>query len=139
MSPHEMFSSLYHNYRDLWNEVMMPSSSKLVEFWDAQSTHPNMEGNPIKSRPDCKTRCLPIGLHGDEAPITGKGKVWSKSMLTFQWTSLLGKGWSASRTMWIGSSFDKMLDTSESGTLHFFLGNFLMELLLASTRKVAYT
>ena len=120
MLPHELFSSLYHNYRDQWNEIMLPSSDKLLEFWEAQSTHPNMDGNPIKSRPDYKTRCLPIGLHGDEVPITGKGKVWSKSMLTFEWTSLLGKGWSASRMMWIWSSFDKMLDTSEHGTLAHF-------------------
>jgi hypothetical protein len=100
MLPHELFSSLYHNYKEQWDSILLPDPSKLVEFWEAQSTHPNMEGNPIQSRPDYKTKCLPIGFHGDEVPITGKGKVWSKSMLTFEWTSLL--------------------DTAETGTLPFF-------------------
>jgi hypothetical protein len=42
--------------------------------------------------------------------------VWSKSMLTFEWLSLLGAGWWAARTIWIWGGFDKLLDTSDTGT-----------------------
>ena len=120
MLPHELFSSLYHSYPAAWAEAIMPTPEKLEEFWNAQETHPNMEGNPIKMVPNYKSRCLPLGLHGDEVPITGKGKIWAKSMLTFQWTSLLGSGWSASRMMWIWGGFDKLFDNSATGTLSVF-------------------
>jgi hypothetical protein len=71
---------------------MLPNPNILDEFWAAQAEHPAMNGHPIASKAD-KSKYLLISLHGDEVPVTGKGKVWSKSMLTFEWLSLLGAGW----------------------------------------------
>ena len=116
MLPHEVFSHFYHFYPKAWQATMLPNPNILDEFWAAQAEHPAMNGHPIASKAD-KSKYLPIGLHGDEVPVTGKGKVWSKSMLTFEWLSLLGAGWGAARMIWIWSGFDKLLDTSDTGTL----------------------
>ena len=115
--PHEVFASLFHDYQESWQSTMVPKPELLEQFWESQSDHPAMENHPMKSKADYKSKCLPIGLHGDEVPITGKGKVWSKSMLTFQWLSLLGAGWGPTRMIWIWGGFDKLLDTSDSGSL----------------------
>jgi hypothetical protein len=51
-----------------------------------------MEGHPMKAIPNWMRRAIPIALHGDAVPVTGCGKVWSKSMLAMSWCSLLGSG-----------------------------------------------
>ena len=56
-------------------------------------------------------RSIPFGLHGDEVPITGVGKVWAKSALTFQCFSLLAAsaGLGAKQCMlWVWSVFEKL-------------------------------
>ena len=77
-----------------------------------------MNGNPIKDKPDLDSKCIPIGFHGDEVPITGKGKCWCKSMLTFEWCSLLGTGVTCDRMFWVWGAFDKMLE--ETTLVHFW-------------------
>jgi hypothetical protein len=118
--PHEVFASLYNNYPKAWQSTLLPKEEVLEAFWTSQADHPNMNGHPIKLRSDYKSKCLPLGLHGDEVPITGKGKIWCKSMLTFQWLSLLGSGWGCSRMIWIWACFDKLLETGQHGTLAVF-------------------
>lgn len=118
--PHELFAALCHDYPNAWQTVLLPEQNLLQEFWAAQAEHPNMIGNPIQQRPNYTTKCLPLGLHGDEVPITGKGKVWSKSFLTFEWLSLLGRGWGPARMFFIWGGFDKLLDISDTGTLAYF-------------------
>lgn len=34
-------------------------------------------------------RAIPIGVHGDEVPMSGRGKVWCKMAVVFSWFSLL--------------------------------------------------
>ena len=109
MLPHELFSAIYNSYPQAWDKIMIPNNQKLVEFWNAQENHPNMEGNPIKDRPDYKTKCVPLGFHGDEVPITGKGKCWCKSMLTFEWCSLVGFGSTCEKMLWVWGSFEKIM------------------------------
>ena len=116
MLPHAVFSSFFHCYPNAWESTMLPNPNILEEFWAAQADHPATQGHPIASQAD-KSKYLPLGLHGDEVPITGKGKVWSKSALTFEWLSLLGATWGPTRMIWIWGGFDKLLDTSDTGTL----------------------
>lgn len=118
--PHEMFASLYHNYPGAWQKMMLPSEDKLSDFWEAQQGHPNLVGNPIKDKPDLSKKCIPLGFHGDEVPITGKGKCWCKSMLTFEWCSLLGVGVTCERMVWVWGTFDRIMETNGSGTLEHF-------------------
>ena len=118
--PHELFACIYHSYPDAWAKIMLPSKDKLAEFWLAQQNHPNMEGNPMKSKTGLNSMCIPLGLHGDEVPITGKGKCWCKSMLTFEWCSLLGVGVTCERMLWVWGAFNKMIEVGEEGTLVYF-------------------
>ena len=122
MLPHEMFAAVYHKYPQSWQKVIMPNAEKLEFFWEAQENHPNMNGNPIRERLDLSTKCVPIAFHGDEVPITGKGKCWCKSMLTFEWCSLLGSGVTCDRMFWVWGAFDKMIDDDlVAGTMvHFW-------------------
>ena len=54
-------------------------------------------------------------------PITGKGKCWCKSLLTFEWCSLLGHGKTCDRMFWIWGTFDKMMEVEhEPYTLTYF-------------------
>ena len=34
-------------------------------------------------------KVVPIVLHGDEAPVTGRGMMWSSSAVIFSWSSML--------------------------------------------------
>ena len=115
--PHEVFAALYANYNGAWNKVIADGGDSIEEFWDAQENHPNMQDHPIRTRPDYKRSCIPIGLHGDEVPLTGKGKVWSKSLLTFEWCSLLGRGATTESVFWIWGMFEKLMTETADGTL----------------------
>ena len=56
-----------------------------------------------------ESKCIPIGFHGDEAPIAGKGKCWCKSMLTFEWCSLVGFGSTCEKMLWVWGTFEKIM------------------------------
>ena len=115
--PHEMFASIYRSYRDTWETSLVPSVDRLESFWKAVERHPIMLNHPNLTRADYKQRCVPLGLHGDEVPVTGRGKCWCKSMLTFQWVSLVGVGGTRDRMMWIWSVVEKYCVPGENGTL----------------------
>ena len=121
--PHEMFAAIYHNYPEIWRTSISPDVTKLVEFWNAQTGHPQMQGHPVKSRPGWKSRAVPIAFHGDGVPVTGIGKIWSKTMTMFHFTSLLSQGHSKEVMFWIWSVFDRLRvkgDSTGEGTLETF-------------------
>ena len=90
--PHEVFSALYNFYPEAFRKIICPSDDELQQFWDCQEGNAMLDDNPLTSVPNFKRLAIPLGLHGDEVPVVGKGKVWSKSSLTFQWISLMGVG-----------------------------------------------
>ena len=93
MLPHVLFSHMYHHYRNTFNKVFMPKGkSQLKAFWRNYSHHPAMLGHEAFSVPSFDQRMLPINLHGDAAPIVGKGKVWCKMMLILSFTGFLAEG-----------------------------------------------
>jgi len=70
--PHEMFSSLSHNYQETWKSRR-------------QSMHPQMRQHPIKDKANYKTTTVPTAIHADGVPIVGLGKGWSRVMTLFSW------------------------------------------------------
>ena len=93
MLPHELFSALYHYYPSTFQKHFMPGGHEQVsKFWSKFAQHPSMEGHEIFALKNYKHRALPLNLHGDGVPITGKGKVWVKMMLTLSWTGCLAEG-----------------------------------------------
>jgi hypothetical protein len=119
--PHAMFADMYHNYPEHWRQHVLPSATELGKFWAAVESHPQMISHPVKDRTGFQQLCVPIGLHGDGVPMTGKGKGWCKTMTLFSWTSLTATGNTKDIQFWIWGVFDKLCAQGVcDGTLHQF-------------------
>ena len=80
--PHEMFSAFFEN-GSAWQKSILPDSSKLTAFWDSFAGHPCFDEHPLLTIPNYKATTIPLGLHGDECPVLGVGKIWCKCALFF--------------------------------------------------------
>ena len=87
--PHEVLASLYENYRDMFNAMF--DVTEAARFWDDVKETKLFREHPLCGRSD-KARALPIGLHGDGAPVSAKGKTWQKSADFLSFSSLIGSG-----------------------------------------------
>ena len=117
--PHEYFAAAYANPA-LWTSSILPVSSKLEVFWETMSLHPMMLGHPWHGRLDGRTKCLPLAVHGDEVPVMGVGKIWSRSSLVFSWFSILaqGSGSNSEEVMfYIWAIFEKFIAKMEGASL----------------------
>ena len=120
--PHEMFATFHAEYPNHWQQELVPSLEVLQEFWFAMREHPQMANHPLKARANFEVLAVPIGLHGDGVPITGRGKSWCKTMTTFSWSSLCAKGSTKTNRVWIWGVSDSLCQKNEiDGTLHQFL------------------
>ena len=90
--PHVWFSTVFNRYKKAFRERICPSHSSLLNFWRQMEDHPQMHGHPMRNRPNWRNWNIPISLHGDGVPVTGCGKVWSKTMNICSWNSLVGSG-----------------------------------------------
>ena len=85
-----MIAAIYHNYPEIWRTSISPDVTKLVEFWNAQTGHPQMQGHPVKSRPGWKSKAVPIAFHGDGVPVRRKNFssiVIRKKLKNHAWTT----------------------------------------------------
>ena len=86
--PHEIFAWLYEHNREKFHKQFMPGGeSHLVQFWDKAKHNPAMKSEILGSLNP--RRCIPVGCHGDEVPISGRGKCWCQLALVVSWFSLL--------------------------------------------------
>ena len=91
--PHALFSHIYSHDFGLFEQVFLGGNQdRLVEFWSQVGTTKHYESSHIVTRPDHKTRCIPLGLHGDGVTVTGVGRSWGKQADVYSWTSLLAAG-----------------------------------------------
>ena len=91
--PHLVFSSIYHNHKNAWGKVMLPSPERLGEFWKLQTKHPSYKNNPsLRDNPQFAQKLIPLSLHGDGTPVLGVGKIWSRQLTIFSFNSHLGLG-----------------------------------------------
>lgn len=118
--PHELFASFFRR-GESWAESILPDPDQIGQFWANFKHHPAMEAHPIKQESDWETTAIPLGLHGDECPVLGTGKIWCKSVLSFSWFSMLAcaAGQSFQRAnIYIWGVFEKFcLDDPEDGSL----------------------
>lgn len=87
--PHELFSKMYTEYPEQFKASLVPSQDNLAEFWSQMQHNPQWEGHELRTRPGFERLCVPLGLHGDDVPITGIGKGWSSKMSVFSLFSLV--------------------------------------------------
>ena len=123
--PHEIFASMYHKDQG-WEKCILPEPNKLPSFWDCFEGHPCMQSHPCKARRGWKQRTIPLGLHGDEVPVLGTGKIWCKCALVFSWFSIMAAAGGAGyqdANLYIWGIFEKyVLPTAGSvlGTMEVF-------------------
>ena len=136
--PHETFAAMYNNYRAAFDKFVLGPKGRLETFWQQVQHHPALDGHPVKNIKGWKSCMVPLGMHGDEVPVVGVGKVWSKCFLTFQWFSLLavGTGYATKDVLiWIWGVFDKMIKTGASGTIMYFMMVLRWSLKTLMSRK----
>ena len=106
--PHELFSTIYHQYPQAWRQIMLPSQNRLEEFWELQRNHPAYHAHSVLST--CRNfhkKMLPLAFHGDGTPVIGIGKIWSRQLTIFSWNSLLRQGQTKDMQLHIWSFFDE--------------------------------
>lgn len=118
--PHEHFAYLYNHQPEAFREQILPNTLELHRFWREVRQHP-----AVKDLPESDLEYMvPIGLHGDEVPVVGVGKVWSKAALTFQYFSILAHAVGTPTILllqWIWSTFEVLCIPGEDGTIHTFM------------------
>lgn len=88
MLPHVVFSYLYHRNREQFEKLFCPGGTdQLKKFWSQCQHTPGFKDQSARStlKPD---RCVPVGCHGDEVPVAGRGKTYCKFSVVFSWFSL---------------------------------------------------
>ena len=123
--PHEMFASYFAKV-EAWTRCILPDVSKVKLFWNNFKDHPLMANHPCKKNKNWMDTTLPLGLHGDEVPVLGVGKIWCKAVLSFSWFSILacasGLGFEDAH-IYVWGVFEKYcVDTTGAvlGTMHTF-------------------
>ena len=86
--PHEYFAAMYQK-DEAWEKCILPDPAKLPGFWNSFEGHPCMQSHPCRRRKGWKSFTIPLGLHGDEVPVLGTGKIWCKCALVFSWFSIM--------------------------------------------------
>ena len=51
-----------------------------------------MMHHPMNRFDSWQRKFIPISLHGDEVPVMGVGEIWSRSVLSITWMSMLANG-----------------------------------------------
>ena len=63
----------------------------------------------MRTRENFRTKCIPVGMHVDDVPITGLGKTLVSKMTQFSWFSLLSIDRSTKdKMMWIYGCVEKL-------------------------------
>jgi hypothetical protein len=115
MWPHELFSYIYHSYRDVWEARICPGADTLRQFWDEMHAvdNPLTKEDAVRERTDLHTKCIPITVHGDGTPVAGLGKSWSKLLNIWHWKSVLAPGRTLDVCFYIFAIYERMLSKVE--------------------------
>ena len=106
--PHQLFSSIYHDFRATWTKTILPSTDRLKKFWATNRDHPAFTASRVGRVPEFDSTVIPISLHGDDVPITGLGKSWAAGMTMFSWSSMVGLGTTREMMYLIYGIFEKL-------------------------------
>lgn len=122
--PHQQFAHLYSQSPDVFKSHFVPAPAELPKFWESVQDSEAAKAIPDLDDRDFRNHAVPLGLHGDDVPITGLGKVWSKQCLTFEFYSLMLAATGAPTTdlmMWIWGVFHTVVAEGVGGTIDCFM------------------
>ena len=119
--PHEIFSHMYENNRSAFNKLFIPDGpSSLKKFWNQCRGAACLQNQPVLVNLN-PSKCIPIGIHGDEVPIAGRGKCWVKMALVFTWFSLVANQMPTKESLlWIWAGSPQHFLSGENGTMNTF-------------------
>ena len=89
IDPHEWFNFLYVHFRETWTTRFLgdgPSEQKLRAFWNGMNPHDPRRPNDY-NKVHFYSKAIPIGLHGDGAPVTRL-----LGLMSIVWFGLMGSG-----------------------------------------------
>ena len=107
--PHEIFSKVYSHYPAAFRKIFAADKEECERFWSEVEDHPALVGHPIKNEPNWQSKTVPLSLHGDDTPIAGRGKSWSKQMTFWSVASLLVSSSTKLSQVYLYSLFDKLM------------------------------
>ena len=110
--PHQLFSDIYHDYKDAWQTTITTGSEQNGRFWGTQDNSPQFV-DAVRNRENLRTHCVPIAVHGDGVAVAGRAKAWTKVLDVWSWCSLLGTGKTLDMQFYIFSLFQGLLSTKD--------------------------
>ena len=122
--PHQQFAHLYETNPESFKLHMLPDKHELSSFWTSVIDTPAAQSLPEIHNRKWRQFAIPLGLHGDEVPITGLGKVWAKLALTFGFYSLMVAKTGAATVdlmFWIWACFEGVVLHGKDGTIEVFM------------------
>ena len=124
--PHMIFADLYHRYPVAFRRYMLPDPNLLGEFWQRQKGHQGYAGHPIVDRPDFESdKMIPLACHGDGTPVIGIGKIWSRMLTSWSWSSIMCQsGWTKDAQLPIWFLFDETDNDSSEQFLQILAWSF---------------
>ncbi len=99
--PHVFFAMLFACYREVFDTNVLGSVADLQEFWADMAGNPQYEEHPVKTRPNHRSKTIPLTIHGDGLPAIAIGKTWQRSFEAFSWCSLTTHGMQTLLVNWL--------------------------------------
>ena len=96
--PHGVFAGIWEKYPKVFRKCYSGEPGDLERgkvgdlgrFWRKARNLEQWKGHPLKDLTvDELEKVVPIVVHGDETPITGRGEIWNTSAVVFSWSSML--------------------------------------------------
>jgi len=112
---HGMIHVLHKHYAKQWANMFIGQKGDLGKFWDTvRGDDPRLHAyqSRLAMKPDYKTKCVPLALHGDGVPVFKGGK----SMYIVSATSLMASGSNVDQKLLIASDWSHMLAKSNMDT-----------------------
>ena len=111
--PHVVFADIFHRYPLAFRKFLVPNTTVLQEFWSLQRGHPAFAGHPVVDQPSFQpAKTVPLSCHGDGTPVVGIGKIWSRMLTSWSWSSLVcPAGWTKDAQLPIWFLFDETAST----------------------------
>jgi len=110
--PHEMFSIMYHEYPSEFRSKFLGEANAITNFWANQAGSPLLVDHPLKTLPLWSERTIPLGVHGDGAPVAGLGKAWGKMLGLYCFFSFLTKDTTTNSIFYLYAAFAHLMTKS---------------------------
>eukprot|EP00969_Alexandrium_andersonii_P358556 15451247-Alexandrium_andersonii.AAC.1 len=119
IAPHVAFAFWFHEDKTKFEDLFLgglPEDAR-AEFWAELERRgdPRLQGHPLVSRPEWKTKAVPLSLHGDGVPVLQVGKPGSKSFEAYNFQSIWATGSSLKTKTFMFGVFGGAVASADDG------------------------